>query len=83
MWATRRDGSIDAAYVAPVRSSGCCSTSAAQQVGPTTGDKLTPRLLIQRVNTVGGVKPPSTACTPATLNTRRLVSYQADYYFYR
>ena len=37
----------------------------------------------QRINTVGGVKPPSSECTAATLNTRRLVSYEADYYFYQ
>jgi hypothetical protein len=29
------------------------------------------------------VKPPANECTPATLNTRRLVPYEADYYFYR
>ena len=37
---------------------------------------------IQRVNTVGGIKPPA-ECTPATLNTRKLVPYEADYYFYK
>jgi hypothetical protein len=35
------------------------------------------------VNTVGGRKPPSAECTPATINTRRFVNYEADYYFYR
>ena len=39
--------------------------------------------VIQRINTQGGVKPPSTECTPATLNTRRFVPYEADYYFYK
>jgi hypothetical protein len=32
---------------------------------------------------VGGVKPATAECTAATLSTRRLVSYEADYYFYR
>jgi hypothetical protein len=36
---------------------------------------------IQRLNTVGG-KGPATPCTEALLNTRQLVNYEADYYFY-
>jgi hypothetical protein len=53
------------------------------ELGPTGGDKLARTTYVQRVNTVGGVKPPSTECGSSTLNTRRLVPYQADYYFYR
>ena len=83
VWAKRRDGSIDAAYVAPDAIEWLLLDVTGQQVGPTGGTKLTPSLLIQRVNTVGGVKPPATACTTATLNTRKLVSYEADYYFYK
>jgi Protein of unknown function (DUF3455) len=83
VWAKRRDGSIDANYVAPDAIEWLLLDVTGQQVGPTAGNKLTPSLLIQRVNTVGGIKPPSTECTPATLNTRKLVSYQADYYFYK
>lgn len=83
VWAKRRDGSIDPAYVAPDAIEWLLLDVTGQQVGPTAGTKLTPSLLIQRVNTVGGVKPPATACTPATLNTRKLVPYQADYYFYK
>lgn len=51
-------------------------------VGPAGGLKLARARFIQRVNTVGGLKPPSAECTASTLNTRRLVSYEADYYFY-
>jgi hypothetical protein len=83
VWAKRRDGSIDPAYVAPDAIEWLLLEVTGQQVGPTAGTKLTPTLLIQRVNTVGGVKPPAADCTPATLNTRKLVSYQADYYFYK
>ena len=83
VWAKRRDGSLDAAYVAPGAIEWLLLDVSGQQVGPTAGNKLTPSLLIQRVNTVGGTKPPSADCTPATLNTRKLVSYQADYYFYK
>ena len=83
VWATRRDGSLDANYVAPGAIEWLLLDVTGQQVGPTAGSKLTPSLLIQRVNTVGGIKPPSADCTAATLNTRKLVSYEADYYFYK
>jgi hypothetical protein len=83
VWATRRDGSMDPAYVAPGAIEWLLLDVTGQQVGPTAGVKFTPSLLIQRVNTVGGVKPPSADCTAATLNTRKLVSYEADYYFYK
>ena len=83
VWATRRDGSMDPAYVAPGAIEWLLLDVSGQQLGPTTGNKLTPSLLIQRINTVGGVKPASAECTPATLNTRKLVSYEADYYFYK
>jgi hypothetical protein len=29
------------------------------------------------------VKPPAADCTLSALNSRRLVQYEADYYFYR
>ena len=83
VWAKRRDGSIDSKYVKPGAIEWLLLETTGVQLGPTTGDKLARTLLIQRVNTVGGMKPPSAECTPATLNTRKLVSYQADYYFYK
>jgi Protein of unknown function (DUF3455) len=83
VWATRRDGSLDANYVAPGAIEWLVLDVSGAQLGPTAGNKLSPALIIQRVNTQGGVKPPSTECTPATLNTRKLVPYEADYYFYK
>jgi hypothetical protein len=53
-----------------------------RQLGPALGDKLASTGYIQRVNTVGGLKPATAVCTAATLNTQRLVYYEADYYFY-
>ena len=83
VWATRRDGSLDANYVAPGAIEWLVLDVSGAQLGPTAGNKLSPALIIQRVNTQGGVKPPSTECTPATLNTRKLVPYEADYFFYK
>ncbi len=53
------------------------------QLGPTLGDKVSGTRYIQRVNTVGGMKPPIAECSAANVNTRRLVYYEADYYFYK
>jgi hypothetical protein len=83
VWATRRDGSMDPLYVAPGAIEWLLLDVTGQVLGPTAGNKLTPSLLIQRINTVGGVKPPSADCTATTLNTRKLVPYEADYYFYK
>ena len=83
VWAKRKDGSTDPNYVAPDAIEWLVLEVTGTQVGPTNGDKLVETKFIQRVNTVGGVKPPSAECTATTLNTRRLVAYQADYYFYR
>jgi hypothetical protein len=83
VWATRRDGSVDPAYVSPTAIEWLILDVSGQQLGPTAGVKLASTAVIQRVNTVGGMKPASAECTAATLNTRKLVPYQADYYFYR
>jgi hypothetical protein len=82
-WATKHSGSTDPLYVAPNAIEWLLLDVTGQQYGPMGGDKLARTAYIQRVNTVGGVKPPSAECTTSTLNTRRLVSYEADYYFYQ
>jgi hypothetical protein len=74
---------MDPLYVAPGAIEWLLLDVTGQELGPTAGNKLTPSLLIQRINTVGGVKPPSADCTATTLNTRKLVPYEADYYFYK
>jgi hypothetical protein len=83
VWATKRTGSTDPVYVAPDAIEWLLLDVSGAQVGPTGGTKVSNALLIQRVNTVGGLKPPAAECTPATLTSRRLVNYEADYYFYR
>lgn len=83
VWATRHSGSTDPLYVASGAIEWLLLDVKGLQLGPTGGDKLARTAFIQRVNTAGGVKPPSSQCTAATLNTRRLVPYEADYYFYR
>ena len=83
VWATRFDGSLDSAYVAPGAIEWLLLEVTGQTAGPAGGTKLSRAHWIQRINTVGGVKPPAGQCTAATLNTRVLVPYEADYYFYQ
>lgn len=82
VWAKKYRGSVDPNYVSPDAIEWLLLTVTGAQVGPTGGNKLSTTKLIQRVNTVGGLKPPAAECTAATLNNRRLVAYEADYYFY-
>src|SRR5262249_52432884 len=79
VWAVKHAGAI----VTPTAIEWLLLDVTRAELGPTGGDKLARTTYVQRVNTVGGVKPPSADCGPATLNTRRLVAYEADYYFYR
>ena len=83
VWARRLNGSVDAAYVAPDAIEWLLLEVTGPKAGPTGGVKLNAAVRIHRVNTVGGVKPPAAECTLATINTRKFVPYEADYYFYK
>ncbi len=83
VWAVKRFGSLDPAYVAPGAIEWLLLEVTGGAVGPTGGDRLAGAKYIQRVNTAGGVKPSASDCRRSTVNTRRLVAYEADYYFYR
>jgi hypothetical protein len=83
VWAKKFTGSTDAGYVSPGAIEWLLLEVTGTQLGPTAGDRLANTAFIQRVNTEGGVKPPAADCTAATVNTRKLVRYEADYYFYR
>lgn len=83
VWAVKVRGSNDATYVLPGAVEWLLLRVTGPQIGPDGGDKLTKAVFIQRVNTVGGVKPAESECTAMALNNRRLVPYEADYYFYQ
>ena len=83
VWATRVDGSTDANYVAPGAIEWLLLHVSGRRLGPLGGAKLVPAVYIQRVNTLGGAKPRLSDCTPQVFYTRKLVDYEADYYFYR
>ena len=82
IWAKRLDGSTDSRYVRPDAIEWLLLEVTGDQSGPTGGDRMTPAVRIQRVNTVGGLKPPATECSAATLTNRKFVPYEADYFFY-
>ena len=82
VWAKRLYGSTDPEYVSPDAIEWLLLEVTGTLLGPTGGDRLTPAAFIHRVNTVGG-KEPATGCSAATLNTRALVPYEADYIFYK
>ena len=83
VWATKYQGSTDSAYVAPGAIEWLLLEMTGAQVGPNGAGKLAATRFIQRVNTVGGLKPAAADCTASTPYARRLVDYEADYYFYR
>jgi hypothetical protein len=53
------------------------------QDGPTGGDKLSETTFIQRLNTSGGVAPLTGCALSIDVGKRALVSYTADYFFYK
>jgi hypothetical protein len=82
VWAKKLRGSTESDFVAPGAIEWLLLEVTGNRVGPFGGLKLAKVTRIQRVNTVGGVKPPADECTPSTINARQLVPYEADYYFY-
>lgn len=82
VWAVKRAGSSDPRYVSKKAIEWLLLEVTGAEVGPTGGNRVSGATFIQRVNTVGGLKP-AEGCTQSTLNSRQLVYYEADYYFYR
>jgi uncharacterized protein DUF3455 len=83
VWAVKYKGSTDSAYVAPDAIEWLLLEVKGAQAGPTGGTTLIPAKWIQRVNTSGGLAPPTSECNAGTLKNRKFVAYEADYYFYR
>jgi hypothetical protein len=53
------------------------------QASPAMGSgAMTGVTFIQRLNTIGGVAP-ADVCNQAAMGSKKLVKYQADYYFYK
>jgi hypothetical protein len=53
------------------------------QDGPTGGHTLTAATFVQRLNTSGGLAPPTGCSSLADVGTQAFVPYTADYFFYK
>ena len=80
IWAGLAIPSSDSNYVAPGAIPWLRLTVVGDEPGPNGGDRLTAATYIHRVNTSGGIAP-TMPCNE--LERRALVTYEADYYFYR
>lgn len=83
VWGTVSFASSDPAFVAPGAIPWLLVQKVGVQDGPTGGHTLTATTFIQRLNTSGG-SAPSTDCALSTdIGKKALVSYTADYFFYK
>ena len=84
VWGGQAISSSDPDFVAPDAIPWLRLPVAGAQDGPTGGDRLTATTFIQRLNTSGGVAPPSMDCDSSTdVGARAFVPYTADYFFYK
>ena len=81
VWATAYGVSIDPEWVEPGAIPWFSLIVIGAEDGPTGGDDLSGTKWIQRINTVGGARPPAGECTSA--GKWRMVPYLADYVFFR
>ena len=83
IWAMAIATTSDPAFVAPGAIPWLLLQVVGAEVGPTGGDRLSETTFIQRLNTAGGVAP-ATGCAQAVdVGRRALVTYTADYFFYK
>jgi len=83
VWGRVLEMSSDSNYVAPGAIPWLLLEATVVADGPTGGDKMILTRRIQRLNTVEG-KAPTTGCAVVNdIGKRGLVSYEADYYFYK
>ena len=82
VWAALVTSSTDANFVATGAVPWLKLKAVGAQDGPTGGDRLSDTTFIQRVNTVGGIAPPTGCSALADVGKKACVPYEADYFFY-
>ena len=82
VWAALVTSSTDANFVATGAVPWLKLKAVGAQDGPTGGDRLSDTTFIQRVNTVGGIAPPTGCSALADVGKKAFVPYEADYFFY-
>jgi len=84
VWAKAiHDPSFDPKFVAPGAVPWVLLQTAGVQAGPTGGDVLTATTFVQRLNTAGGVAPPTGCAESTDVGKKAFVPYTADYFFYK
>ena len=83
VWAQPIGTTDDPSYVAPGAIPWLLLEVVIGRDGPTGGNRMTPAVYIQRLNTAGGKAPAIGCAEPLDIKKRMLVPYEADYYFYR
>ena len=51
--------------------------------GPNGGDRLSKTTYVQRLNTAGGLAPPTGCASPSDIGNKQFVPYTADYFFFK
>ena len=83
VWAVAIAASSDAAFVAPGALPWLLLDVVGAQDGPTGGHRLTSTVFIQRLNTSGGIAPPTGCALLTDVGKRASIPYTADYLFYK
>jgi len=83
VWAIRIEFSSDPAFVKPGAIPWLLLEVVGADLGPTGGQRLTETTHIQRVNTLGGLEPPTDCAQDSDVGRQALVPYTADYIFYK
>ena len=77
------DSSSDSAFVKPGAIAWLKVTVVGNHEGPSGGDKLTETTFIQRLNTHGGLAPPTGCASLSDVGREAFMPYTADYFFYK
>ncbi len=76
------DSSTDANFVKPGAIAWLRVTVVGREEGPNGGDALYKTNFIQRLNTSGGLAPPTGCASAADVGRQAFMPYTADYFFY-
>lgn len=82
VWASLVKASTDEAFVARGAIPWLKLKVVGRRAGPGGGDALTAATFIQRLNTAGGVAPPTGCAAAADVGAKAFVPYSADYFFF-
>jgi len=82
VWAQVTQPSTDPRFVAPGAVAWLLLHVVGREPGPTGGTKLLRTTDIQRLNTEGGVAPPTGCSAAKDVGAKAFVPYKADYFFY-